>query len=241
MNRNLTKRIAVLTLALALVGDVALASASTAATSGRYITVSAEGTVKVMPDAVRLNATVSNVLGTSKEALAATSTSAAAVRAALVANGVATKDIATQSLTIYPEYSYTQDKSPVIIGYRGSQSFDVVIHNAKSAGVVVDAVVAAGGDQLQVNGVTPFVVESTKATSSARANAVKNAKVKASSYASSLGEKLGKVNYLIETSSPTLSPPPMRYTATAAGAGATQVDLGQQDVTVSITIEWALR
>jgi len=33
----------------------------------------------------------------------------------------------------------------------------------------------------------------------------------------------------------------MRYTATAAGAGATQVELGQQDVTVSITIEWALR
>ena len=112
---------------------------------------------------------------------------------------------------------------------------------AKSAGVVVDAVVAAGGDKLQVNGVTPYVIESTNATSSARTNAVKNAKVKAASYASLLGEKLGKVNYLIETSSPTLSPPPMRYTATAAGAGATQVDLGQQDVTVSITIEWALR
>ena len=241
MKRNLTRRIVVFTIALALVGDVALASASTAATSARYITVSAEGTVKVVPDAVRLNATVSIVLGTSADALAATSTSAAAVRAALVANGVATKDIATQSLTIYPEYSYTQDKSPVIIGYRGSQSFDVVIHNAKSAGVVVDAVVAAGGNQLQLNGVTPFVIDSTKATSSARTNAVRKAKVKASSYASSLGEKLGKVNYLIETSSPTSFPPPMKYAAAAPGAGATQVDLGQQDVTVSITIEWSLR
>lgn len=241
MNRNLTKRIVVLTIALALVGDVALASASTAATSGRYITVSAEGSVKVIPDAVRLSATISVVLGTSAEALATTSTSAEAVRQALVAHGVATKDIATQSLTIYPEYSYTQNNSPVIIGYRGSQNFDVVIHNAKNAGVVVDAVVAAGGNQLQVNGVTPFVVDATNATSSARTNAVKNAKVKASSYASLLHEKLGRVNYLIENSSPTLSPPPMRYTAAASGAGATQIDLGQQDVTVSITIEWALR
>jgi len=239
MNRNLTKRIAVVTVALSLVGGVALASAATAATSGRYITVSADGTVKVTPDAVRLNATVSVVLGTSKEALAATSTSAAAVREALVANGVATKDIATQSLTVYPEYSYTQDKSPVIIGYRGSQSFDVVIHNAKNAGAVVDAVVAAGGNQLQVNGVTPFVFDSTNATSSARTNAVKKAKTKASSYASLLDVKLGKVNYLIENSSPTLSPPRMTYAA--AGTGATQVDLGQQDVTVSITIQWALR
>ena len=239
MSRNFITRIVVITIALGLVGDVAMASASTAATSGRYITVSAEGSVKVIPDAVRLNATVSVVLGTSTEALAATSTSSAAVRAALVANGVATRDIATQSLTIYPEYSYTPDKSPVIIGYRGSQSFDVIIHNAKSAGMVVDAVVSAGGNQLQLNGVTPFVIDSTKATSSARTNAVKNAKVKASSYASLLGEKLGKVNYLIETSSPTLSPPPMRYAA--AVPGATQVDLGQQDVTVSITIQWALR
>jgi len=116
-----------------------------------------------------------------------------------------------------------------------------MLQDAKSAGVVVDAVVAAGGNQLQVNGVTPFIIESTKATSSARTNAVKNAKVKAASYASLLGEKLGKVNYLIETSSPTRSPPPMRYAAAAPEAGATQVELGQQDVTVSITIEWALR
>jgi len=241
MKRNLTKRIVVLTIALALVGDVALASASTAAASGRYITVSAEGTVKVIPDAVRLNGTISVVLGTSAEALAATSTSASAVRDALVANGVATKDIATQSLTIYPEYSYAQDKSPVVIGYRGSQNFVVVIRNAKSAGVVVDAVVAAGGNQLQVNGVTPFVINSTNATSSARTNAVKKAKVKAASYASLLGVKLGKVNYLIENSSPTLSTLPMSYAAAAPGAGATQIDLGQQDVTVSITIDWALR
>ena len=36
-----------------------------------------------------------------------------------------------------------------------------MLPNAKSAGVVVDAAVAAGGNQLHVNGVTPFIVEST--------------------------------------------------------------------------------
>ena len=241
MNRNLIKRTSILAIAIALVGGLALASSSTAAAPSRYITVSADGTVKVAPDAVRLNATVSVVAGTSKEALAATSTSAAAVRAALIANGVATKDIATQNLTVYPEYNYNQNKSPVIIGYRGSQSFNVVIHNAKNAGVVVDAVVAAGGDNLQVNSVTPFVFDSTNATASARTDAVKKAKAKASSYASLLDVKLGKVNYLIENSFPTPYPQPMRDFAPASAAGATQVDLGQQDVTVSITIQWALR
>jgi len=36
-----------------------------------------------------------------------------------------------------------------------------MLQDANSAGVVVEAVVAAGGNQLQVNGVRPFIVEST--------------------------------------------------------------------------------
>jgi uncharacterized protein YggE len=238
MNRNVVKRIAVLTVALALVGGVALAPAAMAATPNRYITISSDGTVKVTPDAVRLNATVSVVAGTSKDALAQSSTSAAAVRASLIAHGVAVKDISTQSLTVYPEYNYTTDKGSVLVGYRGSQNFTVIIHNAANAGVVVDAVVGAGGDNLQVNGVTPFVIDSSKATASARSVAVKNAKAKASSYASLLSVKLGKVNYLIENSAPSFYPPMMGVAKDAAGS--TQIDLGQQDVTVSITIQWAL-
>ncbi len=229
-------------IALVAAAIFALAPGSTSGTSGRYITVSSDGTVKVTPDAVRLNATISVVEGTSKRALAATSTSATAVRAALVANGIATKDIATQSFTVYPEYSYTKSKGSVITGYRGSQSFEVVIHNAKNAGAVVDAVVAAGGNNLQVNGVTPFVFDPTSATSGARIDAVSKAKAKATSYATLLGVKLGKVNYLTENASPTLYPQTMMTDAVpAAGATATKVDLGQQGVTVSITVQWALR
>ena len=37
-----------------------------------------------------------------------------------------------------------------------------MLQDANSAGVVVEAVVAAGGNQLQVNGVRPFIVKSTK-------------------------------------------------------------------------------
>ena len=88
-------------------------------------------------------------------------------------------------------------------------------------------------------GVTPFVLDSSAATESARANAVKNAKAKATSYAKLLDTKLGRVNYLVENSSP-ISYPPVMAMAKAADSEATVVDLGQQDVTVSITIQWAL-
>ena len=239
MTTSFIKKSLLLLTPLALVAAVATPVTANAATSTRYITVSAEGTVKVVPDAVRLSATASTVAATSKEALAATSTTASAVRKALIAAGVATKDISTQNITVYPEYKYDTAGGSTQIGYRGSQTFSVVIRSAATSGAVVDAVVAAGGDSLQVNSVSPFVLDSAKAAESARAVAVKNAKAKASSYAKLLGVKLGKVNYLTENGSPSISVPMYAASAKAEDA-ATVVDLGQQDVTVSITVQWAL-
>jgi uncharacterized protein YggE len=239
MKLSHVKRAGILIVGASLIGGLFLAPSSTAASPNRYITISADGTVKVEPDAVRINAAISIVGATSKGAMSSVATSAAAVRNAFLTNGVAAKDIATQSVTIYPEYQYTTDKGSVLIGYRATQNFVTNIRKAGTAGVVVDAIVNAGGDNLQLNGVTPFVLDSTKSTTAARAAAVKNAKAKASSYASLLGIKLGKVNYLIENSSPVSYPPIMSPVAKDA-VGGTQIDLGLQDVTVSITIQWAL-
>jgi uncharacterized protein YggE len=100
--------------------------------------------------------------------------------------------------------------------------------------------VAAGGDNLQINGVTPFVLDSTKAAESARAVAVKNAKAKAASYAKLLGVKLGKVTYIVENYAPASYPVQIAL-GKAEDAMSTVVDLGQQDVTVSVTVRWALK
>lgn len=237
-----TKRnVTVLSVAIALIAGVAAMPAASAATGpSRYITITADGSVKVVPDAVRMNATVSFIAGTSKEAQAQVSTTSAAVRAALTAAKIDKKDIATQSITVYPEYNYTQEAGSKLIGYRSSQSFAIIIRNAANAGDIVDSVVAAGGDNLQINGVTPFVLDSTKAAESARAVAVKNAKSKAASYAKLLGVKLGKVTYIVENYAPT-SYPVQSMLGKAEDAMSTVVDLGQQDVTVSVTVRWALR
>ena len=235
---KLTKKYIAIPVAV-LVVAAALALPASAATPERYVTVNAEGVVQVTPDAVRINASVSLVAGTSAQALAKTSTAAAKVRAALVAKKIATKDIKTTSISVYPEYNYTQDKGSVQIGYRASQSFEVIVRNAASAGAVVDDVVTAAGDDVQIQGATPFVLDSAKATASARAAAVANARAKAKSYAELLDVKLGKVTYLVENSSP-VSYTPIMGVAKAADSGATEIDLGNQDVTVSITIRWSL-
>jgi hypothetical protein len=230
------KRISVIALLMTVAAGILSPAAEAAAT--RYITVSAQGVVKVVPDAVRISATATAVAATSKEALAATSKTATAVRAALKAAKIDTKDIATQSVSVYPEYKYTNDGGSTLTGYRGSQSFTITVRAADSAGALVDSLVAAGGDNLQINGATPFVLDSTKSLEAARAAAVKSAKAKASSYAKLMGVKLGKVNYLVENSAPSNYTPVMAVAK--AESDATVIDLGQQDVTIAVTVQWAL-
>ena len=230
------KRISVIAVLMTLAAGVISPAAEAAAS--RYITISSQGSVKVVPDAVRINATATTVAATSKEALAATSKTAAAVRTALKNSKIDNKDIATQSVTVYPEYKYSNDGSSTLIGYRGSQSFTITVRAADSAGTVVDSLVAAGGDNLQINGATPFILDSTQSLEAARSAAIKSAKAKATSYAKLMGVKLGKINYLIENSAPTNYTPVM---ATAkAESDATVIDLGQQDVTISVTVQWSL-
>jgi len=237
MRLNRFRSIMVTIIVITLICGVGLARPANAADS-RYITVSATGTATVVPDAVRINATVSVLGTTSKGALSSAGATSTAVRSALAANKVATKDAATQSITVYPEYSYPASGTPTLSGYRATQSFDITIRNAATAGAVVDAIVEAGGDNLQVNGVSPFVLDSDKATETARTAAVKKAKAKAGSYAKLLGVKLGRVFYLNESSTPTAYP---IYTSTAkADSAATVVDLGEQKVSVSVVVRWAI-
>jgi len=204
----------------------------------RYISVSSVGTVKVTPDAVRLNASVSSISKVSKDSLAAANLAASKFRTAILANGIDKKYLASTTLTVYTEYNYTQELGNVLIGYRASQSFEVVIRNASKAGEIVDAVVASAGDSFAVNGVTPFVYDNTKATEAARNTAVKNAKGKALSYAKLLGVKLGSITYLQESSAP--SSYPIAMAQAKASDEATQIDLGQQDVSVSVATRWAI-
>ena len=233
---NKTRVIAVI--ALSVLASTIGTQFAQAATPTRYISVSSTGTVNVTPDAVRLNASVSAIAKVSKEALTNANIASAKFRTAILANGIDKKYLSSTSLTVYPEYNYTQETGNVLTGYRASQSFEVLIRNAAKAGEIVDAVVAGAGDALYINGVTPFVYDNTKATLAARTDAVKNAKAKAASYAKLLGVKIGKIIYLQESSAP--SSYPIAMTQAKSDAGATEIDLGQQDISVSVATKWAI-
>ncbi len=210
-------------------------------TTTRGITVQGTGTVKMVPDAVRISVTTNILQPSSKAALSQSSGVAAAIRKVLTANAVATKDITTARINVNPEYIYSQDKAPAISGYRATQNFSIVVRKTANAGTILDQIVEAAGDNATVDGATPFLLDSEKAMASARALAVKAARAKATTYAKLLGVQLGTVQYLNENTA-SYYPMPIAYAAKASADSApTQIDVGQQDVSISVEVRWNLK
>jgi len=203
------------------------------------ITVQATGTADVRPDSVRLSITVSVLAETNDGALSQAADVAAVVREALLGQMIAETDIATQTLSVNPEYSYTESEGQKIVGYRASQVFDVLVRDGDNAGDVVGEVVSRGGETVSINSVTPVVDDATEGATAAREDAVKKARAKAEAYADLLGVELGKVVYLTEVSSPTNVIVGTKSDAMAESS-VPIIDLGTQQVTVTVEVRWRL-
>jgi uncharacterized protein len=203
------------------------------------ITVQASGVSDVVPDAVRISLSVSVLADTSETALAEASLTAAEVRDVLAERQVAEADIATQTLTVAPEYSYTEAEGQKIVGYRASQVFDVLLRDAENAGGVVDLLVSRGGKNLSINSTYPVLIDATAGAVSAREDAVKKARAKAEAYAELLDVELGEIIYLSEVSAPTNVVVGAKSDAMAESAPPV-IDLGVQQVTVTIEVRWKL-
>mgnify|MGYP001435597463 FL=1 len=203
------------------------------------ITVQATGTADVVPDAVRVSLAVSVLAETNDVALAQASASADAVRQTLLEMKIDEADFATQGLSVSPEYTYTEAEGQKIVGYRATQVFDVLVRDAANAGAVIDAVVSKGGVNVSVNSTYPVVEDATAGAESARKDAVEKARAKAEAYAELIGVELGDIVYLTEINAPTNVVAAKSSDAMAEGA-ATQIDLGTQEVTVTVEVRWKL-
>ena len=105
----------------------------------------------------------------------------------------------------------------------------------------MDAVIAAGGNALQVYGVTPTLLDTDAAVAQAREAAIKSAQAKAKDYASLIDEDLGSVVYVTEIASPS-SPIPLMVSDSADSSpmAKTEINLGTQEVSVSVEVRWSL-
>ena len=210
---------------------------------GRGVTVQASGTVRVVPDAVAFVFSVSHRDDSNDAAVSEVAHMADAARSALDDAGVDPDDVSSRTVTVVPEYEYPANGgSPVLLGYRATQSFSVLLREADAAGETVQAVVRAVGDGLSVESVAPTVLDLAEATERARAAAVEQATKKARDYADLFGAELGALQSVTEVSSPVvMAEPKLAGAAEVASDAPLQIDLGTSEVTVSIEARWSLK
>ena len=206
------------------------------------VTLDATGSVKVVPDGVQFNFSVFAVEATSKSASERANVLANQAREALDTSKIDKEDISTQNVSVYPEYSYSPEGKQTLIGFRASQSFAVTLRDTEEAGAVVDAVLLLVGTDLTIDTLAPILLDTSDALEQARENAIKLAKKKAEDYADLLDVELGDVISVREFSGSSSIPQPwLRDMATADSLESTKtvVDLGTQEVTVTVEVRWA--
>src|SRR6266516_1541516 len=179
-------------------GSAAPASAShapgnatlTAAAGTARITVTGTGKVSGVPNQLSLSMGVQTNAGSVATALRQANTAARSVTAVLRRSGVATSDIQTSGLSIYPSYS---DSSGVPSSYQVSEQLTITLRHLSVAGSQISAAARAGGNATTVDGVSLNLSDTSALLAAARVEAVADAKAKAVAYAHALGRPLGPV------------------------------------------------
>lgn len=162
------------------------------ATVDRSITVVGEGKVSIEPDIARVSIGVETVKNSVQEASAENKTLVEAVLAALRAQGIEDKDLQTSGFTIYAErYGPEGPLAEGDVRYRVSNNIMVVIRNLENAGLILDAAVEAGANNIY--GVEFALDDNSAAESEARAKAIADAKAKAEDIAGLSEVTLGQV------------------------------------------------
>lgn len=238
--------LAVLILAVSAWGCGSFSNGSTSTAAGGAsqqstgIWVTGVGTVTVAPDVAVVSMGVQAQAATVTAAQQQASTDMAAVMAVLKANSVADTDIATSYYNISPVYSYDPNTGKQTLeAYSVSNMLTVKIRNVGNAGVVIDAVVAAGGNDTIVNSVTLTVDQPEQYNDQARTLAMTDAANRATQLAKLSGVKLGKVTYINESINNS-SPPTVYYSTAAASVPSTTISPGEVDITLTVQVVYSI-
>jgi uncharacterized protein YggE len=203
------------------------------------LSLSAEGRVAAQPDLAELSAGVVSSAATAAAAMADNSRAMTAMVAALRKAGVAAADIQTSNLSLNPQYRYESNKPPVLTGYQASNTVNLKVRNLAGTGALIDAMVAAGANQ--INGPSFSLASPEAALDEARAAAVATARARAEIYAKAAGLKVKRIDSITEGHAMPPQPRPMMRMAMADSvAAAPPVEAGEVGLTVSVNVNFEL-
>ena len=207
------------------------------------IQVNGTGTAAGTPDRAQIALSVSVTADTVAAARATAAASLQSVLDALESSGIASADIATSHFRVHPQYDWNLGERR-FRGYQVSNGLDVTVRNISTAGAVIDAAIAAGGDNIVFDGLHFSFSDTTELEQTARQAAVADMQDKAAQLARFSGRKLGNLKLISET--PPIAaygPPYARMESLTAGdAGApTPISVGEDEISVTVYGVYELR
>lgn len=209
----------------------------------RRVAVTGTGRASAAPDQalVRLRADV--LRASAGEAVSAAQQCVDRVRAAAHAIDPALA-VESTTLTLQADETWSSDRATGRNtrhrnGMRVGHGLLVRVDDAATLGVVLTAVLAAGADDLALDGVEHSVADPSGLREQARSRAWDDARARAAQHAEAAGAALGGVLEVVEDGSGAGGPRPL-MAARFAAAAEVAVEPGAAEVLVHVHVTWAL-
>ncbi len=207
--------------------------------AGTVLDVSAEGRTTRVPDLATIRAGVVSQSPTAAAALTDNAQRMTKVLAALKRAGVAPRDIATSSVQLAPQYRYADNQPPVITGYQATNTVSIRFRDVARSGTILDALVAEGANQ--IDGPNLSIDKPDAALDEARTDAIAQARRRAELYAKAAGLRVSRIVSIAESGQDTGGSPQPPFMARASMAkDSTQIEPGEKDVTVTVSVRFLL-
>lgn len=230
------------TLALAAIPAVAAAQMPVSGAvplDGTLLDVQAEGKVRREPDQAQLSAGVVAQAATAAAAMQQQAAQMQRVLAALDRAGIARADVQTTRVSLQPQYRYADNQPPAITGYQAASSVSVCFRDISRSGAALDALVAAGANQ--IDGPTLGFSDPEAVLDEARRNAVARARARAELYAKAAGLRVVRIMSISE-GAPASPPLPVAYGLARVQAKAdTEIRAGESEVGATLSVRFLLQ
>jgi uncharacterized protein len=202
------------------------------------ISVTGEAHISVPPDLAHIDAGVASDAKSAREASDANNAAMTKVFAALKGAGIDDKDIQTSRLSLQPQYAPNRSGPSPIVGFRASNRVTIRLRDVGKVAGVIDTLVSAGAND--IGNISFSVSQPSKLLDEAREKAVADARRKAEIYARAAGVTLGAPLSISEEGAPA----PVfraRMAAPMAQAAPTPIAQGEETLSVSVAVTWAIK
>lgn len=203
----------------------------------RVVQVVGAGRASATPDVVRLALGIRCDGDDVSSALRDVGARVEAIGVAARGHGVDRADISSTGAGVHPRYDRDGQR---VVGYQATHRLALTVRALDTVGDIVDAVAEVAGNALSVDSIDLDLSDVSVLQDEARSGAFLDARSKAAQYAALSDALLGEVLAVVEGNVPSSPMPVGRMAMAGSAASAMPVQAGEQSVTASVTVTWAL-